>query len=66
MSTNLETDAGQAVYSLVGIKIYQWLVLGFSNHVLRKGATKYLRKLYQGKIQAKQHDLGLATAYFSD
>jgi SAM-dependent methyltransferase len=59
-------EAGQAVYSPLVLKIYDWFVLGFSNRVLWRCPTPALRALYGRNVSARHIDIGVGTGYFLD
>jgi hypothetical protein len=60
------TEAGQAVYSPLVLKVYDWFVLGFSNRLLWRCPTPALRALYDRNVSARHVDIGVGTGYFLD
>ena len=59
-------DAGQAVYSPLVLRTYDWIVLGLSNHLIWRCPTADLRRLYDGNVAARHLDVGVGTGYFLD
>jgi SAM-dependent methyltransferase len=59
-------DAGQAVYSPLVLRIYDWVVLGFSNRFLWRCPTAELRRLYDRNVADRHLDVGVGTGYFLD
>jgi hypothetical protein len=59
-------EAGQAVYSPLVLKVYDWFVLGFSNRLLWRCPTPALRALYDRNVSARHVDIGVGTGYFLD
>jgi hypothetical protein len=59
-------DAGQAVYSPLVLRIYDWVVLGFSNRFLWRCPTAELRRLYDRNVSDRHLDVGVGTGYFLD
>ena len=66
VATRTEIEAGQAIYSPMVLRTYDWVVLGFSNHLLWGCPTQELRRLYDRNISARHLDVGVATGYFLD
>ncbi len=58
------TDAGQAVYSPLVLKLYDAWVLGVSNALLWRCPTRELRALYDRNVAAHHLDIGVGTGYF--
>lgn len=59
-------QAGQAAYSPLVLRIYDWYVLGLSNHLLWHCPTSALRDLYDRNVSARHIDIGVGTGYFLD
>ena len=68
MTAACEEDvwAGQAVYSARTLKLYDALVLGFSNRFLWRCPTAELLALYDANVSANHLDAGVATGFFLD
>jgi SAM-dependent methyltransferase len=66
MSRADAVEAGQAVYSPLVLKIYDWFVLGFSNRLLWRCPAPHLRALYARNVSARHVDIGVGTGYFLD
>ena len=64
MSTSDAVEAGQAVYSPLVLRVYDWFVLGFSNRLLWRCPTPHLRALYDRNVSARHIDIGVGTGYF--
>ena len=60
------TDAGQAVYTMRTLGVYDFLVLGISNRFLWKCPTKNLVDLYSNHVSSNHLDVGVGTGYFLD
>lgn len=58
--------AGQAVYTARSLKLYDAVVLGFSNRFLWGCPTAELVALYDANVSANHLDAGVATGYFLD
>lgn len=58
--------AGQAVYTPVTLKLYDWAVLGLSNHLIWRCPTRELRALYDRNVGDSHLDIGVGTGYFLD
>lgn len=58
--------AGQAVYSPAVLGVYDWLVLGLSNHLVWRCPTAALRRLYDRNVSDRHIDIGVGTGYFLD
>ena len=59
-------EAGQAVYSPVVLRMYDWFVLGFSNRLLWRCPSSELRRLYDRNVSSRHLDIGVGTGYFLD
>jgi hypothetical protein len=57
---------GQAVYTEASLRIYDAMVLGFSNRFLWRCPTAELVALYDANVSANHLDAGVATGYFLD
>ena len=57
---------GQAVYTAASLRIYDAMVLGFSNRFLWGCPTTDLVALYDDNVSANHLDAGVATGYFLD
>lgn len=57
---------GQAVYTPVTLKVYDWFVLGISNSFLWRCPTKDLTRLYSRNVSSNHLDIGVGTGYFLD
>src|SRR3546814_14658333 len=57
---------GQAVYTAATLKLYDAMVLGFSNRLLWGCPTAELVALYDANVSANHLDAGVATGYFLD
>jgi SAM-dependent methyltransferase len=66
MSRSDDIEAGHAIYSPMVLFAYDWIVLGFSNHVLWRCPTVELRRLYDRNVSARHLDIGVGTGYFLD
>ena len=58
--------AGQAVYTARSLKLYDAVVLGFSNRFLWGCPTAELLAHYDANVSANHLDAGVATGYFLD
>lgn len=67
-SNELSPDviAGQAVYSRNTLKLYDWLVLAFSNRVAWRCPTRELLAMYNQNVTANHLEVGVGTGYFLD
>jgi SAM-dependent methyltransferase len=61
-----EVEAGQAIYSPMVLRTYDWIVLGLSNHLLWRCPTVELRRLYDANVSDRHLDVGVGTGYFLD
>ena len=66
MATRAEIEAGQAIYSPMVLRTYDWFVLGFSNRFLWQCPTQELRRVYDRNVSARHLDVGVGTGYFLD
>src|SRR3546814_14767709 len=57
---------GQAVYTAATLKVYDAMVLGFSNRLLWGCPTAELVALYDANVSVNHLDAGVATGYFLD
>lgn len=58
--------AGQAVYTPLTLKAYDWFVLGLSNSYLWRCPTEKIRNLYNRNLTGNHMDIGVGTGYFLD
>jgi len=61
-----EVEAGQAVYSKLVLAIYDFYVLGISNHLIWKCPTQWLMDNYHEHVSANHLDVGVGTGYLLD
>ena len=66
MITQEAIQAGQSVYNPFSLFIYDFLVLGLSNHFIWKCPTKKIIELYNQNITSNHLDVGVGTGYFLD
>jgi SAM-dependent methyltransferase len=66
MTDDSGVHAGQAVYSPLVLAIYDFYVLGLSNHLLWRCPTRELRNLYDRNVSRRHLDVGVGTGYFLD
>jgi SAM-dependent methyltransferase len=66
MARSKETDAGQAAYSPMVLRMYDWYVLGLSNRLIWRCPTSALRQLYDRNVSARHLDIGVGTGYYLD
>ena len=66
VSSEAESWAGQAVYTARSLKVYDAVVLGFSNRFLWDCPTAGLLAHYDANVSANHLDAGVATGYFLD
>lgn len=66
MFTSEGVEAGQAVYSPMVLRTYDWIVLGISNRFLWRCPTAELRRLYDRNVCGRHLDVGVGTGYFLD
>ncbi len=57
---------GQAVYTAASLRIYDAMVLGFSNRFLWGCPTAALVRLYDDNVSGNHLDAGVATGFFLD
>ena len=60
------THAGQDIYNPLTLAVYDWYVLGLSNHLIWRCPTRRIRELYQRNVSANHVDVGVGTGYFLD
>ena len=58
--------AGQAAYTATALRLYDWWVLGLSNHLIWRCPTAALRQLYDRNVSDRHVDIGVGTGYFLD
>lgn len=61
-----QAEAGQAIYTPLTLRAYDWFVLGLSNHLLWRCPTAELRALYGRNVSSRHLDIGVGTGYFLD
>lgn len=66
MPNTQHIEAGQAIYSPLVLRIYDWIVLGLSNHLVWRCPTAQLRQLYDRNVSDRHLDIGVGTGYFLD
>ena len=66
MSDRDRVAAGQAVYTPLTLRAYDWFVLGLSNHLLWRCSTSKLLALYERNVSGVHLDVGVGTGYFLD
>jgi SAM-dependent methyltransferase len=66
MATTEQIEAGQAPYSPTVLRLYDWYVLGLSNHLIWRCPTSALRQLYDRNAATRHIDVGVGTGYFLD
>lgn len=66
MASAEQIEAGQAVYSPLVLRTYDWFVLGLSNSLLWRCPTSELRALYDRNVASRHLDVGVGTGYFLD
>jgi SAM-dependent methyltransferase len=64
LAHDAEVHAGQAVYTPLTLKAYDWFVHGFSNHFLWRCPTRELESLYHRNVSGRHLDIGVGTGYF--
>jgi len=62
----MSAKAGQAVYSPMVLRTYDWIVLGLSNRFLWRCPTAELLRLYDRNVSERHLDVGVGTGYFLD
>lgn len=66
MPTREEVEAGHAAYSPLVLRLYDFLVLGLSNHLLWRCPTAEIMNLYDRNVTACHLDIGVGTGYYLD
>ncbi len=66
MTKAKQVHDGQAVYNKTVLSIYDFWVLGFSNHFLWKCPTKILREEFSKNASENHLDVGVGTGYYPD
>ncbi len=66
MQVDDRVHAGQAAYTPLTLKAYDWLVHGFSNRFLWRCPTRELEALYARNVSGQHLDVGVGTGYFLD
>lgn len=66
MEINERIEAGQAVYTPMTLKIYDHVVLGFSNSYLWRCPTIELQAMYDRNVRNHHLDIGVGSGYFLD
>jgi SAM-dependent methyltransferase len=66
MATSEEIEAGQAIYSPMVLNLYDWFVLGLSNHFLWRCPTARILALFERNLSANHLDIGVGTGYYLD
>ncbi|MEZ5833933.1 MAG: class I SAM-dependent methyltransferase [Dongiaceae bacterium] len=61
-----QIEAGQAAYSPLVLRVYDWSVLGLSNTLIWRCPTSALCQLYDRNVSARHVDIGVGTGYFLD
>lgn len=61
-----DVKAGQAAYTPLTLRIYDWFVLGFSNRFLWRCPTSELEAIYDRNVSVRHLDIGVGTGYFLD
>lgn len=56
--------AGQAIYSKAVLAIYDWWVLGVSNHYLWKCPTHLISKRFAEQVSVNHLDVGVGTGFY--
>lgn len=64
--TSQDTHKGQAVYTPLLLKVYNWYVLGFSNRFVWRCKTSHILKFYNEHISSNHLDVGVGTGYLLD
>ena len=59
-----DVKAGQAAYTPLTLKVYDWFVLGFSNRYLWRCPTSELEALYDRNVSAHHLDIGVRHRLF--
>jgi len=66
MTEDNKALSGQAVYTPLVLRAYDWYVLGLSNRLIWRCPTPVLRELYDRNVSARHIDIGVGTGYFLD
>ena len=61
-----QVRAGQAAYTKGNLRLYDFIVLGLTNHLIWNCPTKRLVQQYDIHITANHLDVGVGTGYFLD
>ena len=61
-----QVRAGQAVYTRRSLRLYDFVVLGLTNHLIWNCPTNRLIQQYNKHITANHLDVGVGTGYFLD
>ena len=61
-----QVRAGQAVYTRRSLRLYDFVVLGVTNHLIWNCPTQRLLEHYNEHITANHLDVGVGTGYFLD
>jgi len=64
--TQATSETGQAAYSHLVLRIYDFFVLGVYNRYLWRCPTSELRALYDRNVRSRHLDIGVATGYYLD
>lgn len=64
MISKVEIEKGQAVYTPTMLKIYNFLVVNFSNRFIWRCPKEKLIKLHQNNITTDHCDIGVGTGYY--
>jgi len=58
--------AGQAVYSKLSLRFYDWVVLNISNNYIWQCPSRHIQTLYQKYVSNNHLEAGPGTGYFLD
>ena len=61
-----QVRAGQAVYTRRSLRLYDFVVLGLTNHLIWNCPTQRLIEQYNKHISENHLDVGVGTGYFLD
>ncbi len=61
-----QTEAGQAVYSPLLLRIYDWYVLGLSSRMIWRCPASRMLAHYDRHVGARHLDVGVGTGFFLD
>jgi SAM-dependent methyltransferase len=61
-----DVAAGQAIYSPLVLRTYDWFVLGLSSRLLWRCPAPEMRRLYDRNVSSRHLDIGVGTGYFLD